>query len=121
MTFVRYQILALTRFGSASSALGRLFTDAVASNSLSSSRIAAARARSSSGDGGIGIADMLNRLPLLLRSRACEATPGDVTKAQVFDSHSVEHATQATLMAADEERQGQSKGEGEKKKKTRRD
>lgn len=92
-----YKLLALTRFGSASSALGRLFTDALASNSLSSSRIAAARARSSSGDGGIGIADML-KPPLLLL--LCEAIPGDVTKEQVFDSQSVDHATQATLMVS---------------------
>lgn len=93
------QAFALTRFGSASSSFGRLFTDALASNSLSSSRIAAALAFSSSGDGGIGISEPMDNAAVRCRDGAM---PGKVTKEQVFVSHSVDHATQATFMVADE-------------------
>lgn len=99
--------LTLTRFGSASSAFGRLFTDALASSSLSSSRIAAALALSSSGDGGIGIPED-NAVRVV---RCCEAMPGNVTKEQVFVSHSVDHTTQATLMVAAEQTRGPRRAE----------
>jgi len=88
----------LTGIGAVSSALGRLFADALASNSFSSSRIAAALALSSSGDGGIGSADAWCRDIGSKPGRVGDA--GTVTTKELERvSHSADQANRATFMA----------------------
>lgn len=106
----QYQIIAismwgvhvdLTGMGAVSSAFGRLFADALASNSFSSSRIAAALALSSSGDGGIGSAEVCCRDDLGSKpGRAVDAGKVMTKELPLPVSHSADQTNRATFIEA---------------------